>query len=35
LQKASLLPKNDPFIEESMHHHTGVYPAGEEGGDHH
>jgi hypothetical protein len=35
LEKASLLPKNDPFLDESMHHHTGVYPAGEEGGDHH
>jgi hypothetical protein len=35
LQKASLLPKNDPFLDESMHHHTGVYPGGEEGGDHH
>ena len=39
LQKASLLPRKDPYLEESLHHETGVYPDEEmdernEGGHH-
>ncbi len=36
LERAPLLPLKDPFLEESLHHHTGVYIDGEESGaDHH
>ncbi len=36
LERAPLLPAKDPFLEESLHHSTGVYPEGEDGGhDHH
>lgn len=36
LQRAPLLPLKDPYLEESLHHATGVYPDGEENGsDHH
>ncbi len=36
LERAPLLPLKDPFLEESLHHHTGVYIDGEENGaDHH
>jgi hypothetical protein len=36
LERAPLLPLRDPFLEESLHHATGVYIDGEEGGhDHH
>ena len=37
LQTASLLPKNDPFLEESLHHATGAHIDVEiaEGGGHH
>ncbi|MEZ4919552.1 MAG: hypothetical protein R2792_10670 [Saprospiraceae bacterium] len=35
LQKASLLPLKDPYLEESLHHETGVYPDNEEKGDSH
>ena len=33
LQKASLLPAKDPYLEESLHFSTGVYPEGEDHGD--
>ena len=32
LERAPLLPLKDPFLEESLHHSTGVYPEGEDGG---
>lgn len=35
LAKASLVPKNDPYLEESLHHQTGVFPEGEDHGDAH
>lgn len=36
LERAPLLPLRDPFLEESLHHTTGVYIDGEEDGhDHH
>jgi hypothetical protein len=34
LAKASLIPQKDPYLEESLHHETGVYPAGEDRGGH-
>ncbi|MCC6462048.1 MAG: hypothetical protein IT260_16355, partial [Saprospiraceae bacterium] len=34
LQRAPLLPLKDPYLEESLHHSTGVY-LDEEGDDHH
>ncbi|MFN4079947.1 MAG: hypothetical protein ACK4NS_03515 [Saprospiraceae bacterium] len=35
LTSASLVPLRDPFLEESLHHETGVFPEGEERGDDH
>lgn len=36
LERASLLPMKDPYLEESLHHATGAYIEGEEDGhDHH
>jgi hypothetical protein len=35
LTKASLVPKNDPYIDEALHHEVWPYPASEDGGNHH
>ncbi|MEZ4940296.1 MAG: hypothetical protein R3D58_05480 [Saprospiraceae bacterium] len=35
LERAPLLPLKDPFLEESLHHSTGAYPEGEDGGHDH
>jgi hypothetical protein len=35
LAKSSMVPLKDPFLEESLHHETGVYPEGESRAGHH
>lgn len=35
LASASLIPLKDPYLEESLHHQTGVYPDGETSSAHH